>query len=113
MTKFWTSWWSGYYADEGCTTPPFTIWVTGYRDRDNFGMTAEQYAIYETIEPGDAAYAYVDEHARDNCSICALIEAEDEKDVWLLVQKHFPDYEERFCNARPDNFDPREGGRFL
>ncbi|MCP1757883.1 hypothetical protein [Bradyrhizobium elkanii] len=34
MPRHWASWWSGNYADEGCTRPPFKTWVSGTRDRD-------------------------------------------------------------------------------
>jgi hypothetical protein len=34
MARQWANWWSGNYADESCTNPPFKIWVSGYRDRD-------------------------------------------------------------------------------
>ena len=73
MTRYWVSWYSGNYADEGCTAPPFTYFTSGYRDRN-------------------------DDSERDDCTICALIEAEDTKDIWELVEKHFPDYQERFCD---------------
>lgn len=71
MSRYWVSWYSGNYADEGCTKPPFPFFVSGYRDRN-----------------GDSD--------RDDCSICALFDASDEQAIWLLVRKHFPDCEERF-----------------
>jgi len=47
-------------------------------------------------------------------SICALIPAVDEDDVWKQVAKSFPNYEERFCNCDPEMTHEKlaEGGRF-
>ena len=33
MTRYWVSWWSGYYKSEGCSEPPFQIWTSGERSR--------------------------------------------------------------------------------
>ena len=86
--RFWASWWSGNYEDEGCTKPPFKFWVSGQRERAN-------------DDPGSE---------RDECSLCAVIDAEDDLAVWNLVKAHFPDYKERFCDPRADDWQP--GGRF-
>lgn len=78
--KFWAGWYSGYYADEGCTKPPFEVWVTGYRPRPR----------------GE----------RDDCTICAVIEAENEVSVWEIVSQYFTDFLERFCEPKPDDWEP-------
>ena len=81
MKRFWVSWWSGNYADEGCTKPPFQFFVTGYRDRN-------------------------DDSGKDDCSICAWIEAPSEQSVLDVIQVHFPDYEARFINEVESDFVP-------
>lgn len=88
--RYWVSWFSGNYEDEGCTKPPFEFWVTGQRDRQGNGLSQK--------------------HARDDCSLCAVIDAESEDAVWKLVGKHFPDYEVRFLEEKNPNFQP--GDRF-
>lgn len=85
MNRYWVSWWSGYYKDEGCTTPPFQIWISGQKARSN------------TTE-------------KDDCSICAVIDANNENEIWPVIKKHFPDYEPRFCSLRENDFNP--GDRF-
>jgi len=81
MARYWASWWSGNYADEGCTAPPFEFWVSGQRERRDGGE-------------------------KDDCSICAVIDAEDEDAVEGLIKNHFPDYEMRFCELRASDFFP-------
>lgn len=83
--RYWVSWYSGYYADEGCTKPPFEVWVSGHHNRDG----------------GD----------RDDCSICAVLDAESETQVWYIVAKYFPDYKQRFCNEVTTVWKP--GNRFI
>ena len=85
MKRFWVSWWSGYYEDEGCTKPPFQVWISGQRERG----TSDD---------------------RDQVSICAVIDAESPEQVWQAVKKYFPDYEERFCNPVEADYVP--GDRF-
>lgn len=110
MKRFWVSWFSGNYEDEGCTEPPFTYWTTGSTDRDNNGLTAEQLEVASQIIDEDEYDRYMDEHSRNDCSICALIDANDEKEIWEVVSKHFPDYKFRFCEEREPNHIP--GNRF-
>ncbi|TCL39973.1 hypothetical protein EV210_101173 [Anaerospora hongkongensis] len=85
MQRFWASWYSGNYADEGCTKPPFKFWISGYSDRN-------------------------DDSGRDDCAICAVIDATDEEAVWRVVEKHFPDFKKRFCDKKEADYVP--GGRF-
>jgi len=87
MNRYWVSWWSGNYVEEGCTEPPFMYWVSGQRDR------------------GDT-----EETERDECSICAVVDSESKDSVWELIAIHFPDYEERFCTLKPNDYVP--GNRF-
>lgn len=83
--KYWASWWSGNYEDEGCKAPPFKFWESGIRMR------------------GDSSN-------RDDWSICAVIEGKDKEGVWKIVQRYFPDFKRRFCKQVEDNFHP--GDRF-
>lgn len=89
--RYWVSWWSGYYDDEGCTEPLFQIWISGQRNRVKDGKI---------------------DNKRNECSICAVIDAESEDEIWEVVKKHFPDMEERFCELRDFDYDPSVGGRF-
>lgn len=86
MPRHWASWWSGNYADEGCTKPPFKVWVSSYRDRDK--------------DP---------DNERDECSMCAVIDAVDDIEVINLIKKHYPDYELRFIDAKSDEWKPPRG----
>jgi hypothetical protein len=85
LMRYWCSWWSSMEQDKGCTEPPFQHWISGYR-----------------ASQGDASY--------DECSICAVIDAESEAQVWQAVARHFPDHEQRFCNPRTADWTP--GDRF-
>jgi len=110
MARYWISWYSGYYADEGCTTPPFQVWITGSRQRPNDGLTAEQMAVHASFTDEDEAEDYLDEHSKDTATICALVDASTEDEIWEVVRKHFPDYEQRFIEPCPDDHTP--GDRF-
>lgn len=113
MTRYWVSWYSGGYADEGCVEqPPFTYWWTGSRDRHNHGLTDEQYAILLTIEDTDKYYAFLDTFGKSDGTACACIDAESEDEIWTVIGKYFPDYEQRFIEEREFNYDPSVGGRF-
>jgi len=79
MKRYWVSWWSGYYIDEGCTKPPFQMWETSSRERRD---------------------------GRDEVSLCAVIDAERGRDIWKVVKYHFPDFEARFCEERPSDYAP-------
>lgn len=83
MTRFWVSWWSGYYESEGCTKPPIQIWISGERDRAD---------------------------DKTELSICAVIDAESEKSIWRNICKYFPDYIPRFCEPKSADYVP--GDRF-
>jgi hypothetical protein len=110
MKTFWVSWWSGNYEDEGCTKPPFQFWVSGQKDRPNYGLTQRQVEEANLINDEDVYDEYMDTHSRDDCSLCAVIKCENEDGVWELVSRHFPDYVPRFCDEKESNFCP--GGRF-
>lgn len=92
MKRFWVSWISGYYGDEGCTTPPFQVWISGQMCRRPH--------LPQAFESGNE---------KDDCIICAVIDAEKEEDIWPVVANHFPDYEQRFCEEREPDYVP--GGR--
>ena len=80
MTRFWTSWWSGRYADEGCTQPPFQFWCTGEMERQYSNRTNESY--------------------------CALLGADNRDDIVALLKRHFPDMELRFISERAADWKP-------
>jgi len=91
MKKYWISFYSGYYSDEGCSKPPFQVWISGQLERRPH--------LPQTFENGNS---------KDDCSICALVEANDEDEIWKSVKKYFPDYEERFCKEVKDNYKPND-----
>jgi len=103
MKRYWISWYSGGYEDEGCIEePPFQYWWSGQRERPNHGLTPEKYAEYMKIEDEDDANAFLDEHGRSDGTACAMVEAESEDEIWTVVARYFPDYEYRFCELRED-----------
>lgn len=115
MTKkrYWISWYSGGYEDEGCNLDtPFQYWWTGQRDRLNDGMTPEQVIEAARLEDEDedAYYAYMDAHSKSDGTACAMIDAESEDEIWQVIGHHFPDYEVRFIEGRDDGHTP--GDRF-
>jgi hypothetical protein len=61
--------------------------VSGYRDRDK--------------DP---------DNERDECSMCALVDAQDDIEVINMIKKHYLDYELRFVEEKPDGWQP--GSRF-
>lgn len=91
VRRFWVSWISGNYADEGCTKPPFKFWVSGQMFRNNPTLD----------ENGEE---------KNDCTICAVIDSESKNDIWKLVKRHFPDYRERFIEEKPADWKP--GDRF-
>jgi hypothetical protein len=110
MARFWVSWISGNYEDEGCTAPSFKFWVTGQIGRPNWGLTPEQFIKTDEFDSEEALDAFLDEHARDDCTLCAVIDAASEEAVWALIATHFPDYKQRFIEPRPGDWAP--GDRF-
>ncbi len=89
--RYWVSWISGNYADEGCTKPGIQFWVSGYAQRRSH--------LPQEFESGAE---------KDDCTICALIDAPNEEAVWAGVARHFPDYEQRFIEAVEHNAMPGE-----
>ncbi len=116
MTRYWASWYSGDYEDEGCTTPPFQIWYTGQADRPDNGLSPENLAIYEKMlgqsdgDDQDALDEFLDTNSRTDATICAEIVADSEEDVWELVAIHYPDYRQRFCDEMAP--DQKRSSRF-
>ncbi|MBN1535212.1 MAG: hypothetical protein JW908_00665 [Anaerolineales bacterium] len=80
LKRYWVSWWS---RTEGRKVPPFQTWISGEREKSE--------GVYEQ-------------------SLCAVIDAESEAEIWKAVKKHFPDYEQRFCESREMGWRP--GARF-
>lgn len=81
MQRYWASWWSGNYADEGCTRTPYRYFVSGMRYRND---------------------------GRDEESLCMWFEADSEDAVRAAIMPHFPDYEERFIQAVDDDWKPND-----
>ncbi|EGO63565.1 hypothetical protein [Acetonema longum] len=88
MKRFWASWYSGNYVDEGCTKPPFKIWISEYEE-------------YEIVLRDDNS-------GREDCTIYAVIDIENEEMLWALVEEHYPDFRERFCIEKPLDWNPGE-----
>jgi hypothetical protein len=84
VNRYWVSWWSGNYADEGCVAPPFQFWNSGERIREDSDRT--------------------------DCSLCAVIDAPSEVEIRKAIKKYFPDFELRFCDLKKLDFVP--SGRF-
>lgn len=112
MNRYWISWWSGYYEEEGCTDPPFQIWISGQKEREDDGLNKEQLEMLSKIQDSDEYDAFLNQYSKDDCSICACVDAESEEDIWKVVAHHFPDYEPRFCELENTDYDPSIGGRF-
>ena len=92
--RYWVSWYSGNYADEGCTRPPYTTWITGSAERQRGAGNADADA------DADAE--------RDDLTFCAVIDAASADDVWARVGRHFPDFRQRFCDEKAADFAPGE-----
>jgi hypothetical protein len=92
--RFWVSWISGNYFDEGCTHPPIQYWLSGQMDR--------RAHLPQKDSNGEE---------KDDCTLCAVIDAESEDEVWQNIAKYFPDYAERFIEERAPDYEP--GDRFL
>ena len=58
MNRYWISWYSGGYEDEGCKLEtPFQYWWTGQRSRPNEGLTPEQMTEYYRLFDKDESKA--------------------------------------------------------
>ena len=102
MNRYWISWYSGNYEDEGCTEPPFQFWTSGYRSRPQHGLSDENFVLYNHLlkKDEDIAEDFLNEHTRDTCTLCAMVDAESEDEIWAAVAKYFPDWEYRFCELQ-------------
>jgi hypothetical protein len=109
MARFWTSWISGNYRDEGCSIPPFEFWTTGQISRPRYGMTQQQFDKLMRLRDTSIRKftAYLNKYAKDDCTLCATIDAESEEAVWAIIAKHFPDYKQRFIEPKPDDWATR------
>jgi hypothetical protein len=88
MTKYWMSWYEKAHDPRPITYPPNEAilgwWNSGQRCSDN---------------------AF---------TICALVKAESPELAWQAIEKDWPQkagFEERFCEARPDDY--ALGDRFV
>ena len=93
MKRYWISFYSGYYGDEGCTAPPFQVWISGESERRGH--------LPQSFESGSP---------KNDCTICTVVDANNENEIWESVGKHFLDYEKRFCDVVESDFVP--GDRF-
>jgi hypothetical protein len=89
---------SGNYADEGCTAPGVQFWVSGSASRRSH--LPQEFPPKE-MEAGDE---------KDDLMLCAVIDAENEEEIWTGIAKHFPDYAPRFCEPKEADYQP--GDRF-
>lgn len=80
MKNYWFSFISGNYPDEGCLTPPFTIWVSEQLLRRS--------GYPKTFKDGN--------YKHDNI-ISGIMDCESEDKIWENVKKYFPDFKKRFC----------------
>ena len=95
---WWVSWYSGCYEDEGCLEHPFQVWYTGQRSRPKYGLSDEHYETYKSIEDEDEANNFVDEHGKSDGTVCALLSASSEDEIWKAIAHYFPDFQSRFCD---------------
>ncbi len=84
MTRYWVAWWSGSYADDGCTKPPFPFWMMEHRPYHGNRWDAK---------------------ARDELALTAMVDAEDEASLWETIRRHFPDAELRWAEPKPAGWD--------
>lgn len=91
MQKYWISFYSGYYEDEGCSKPPFQVWMSGQCERRTH--------LPQVFENG---------YEKDDGIWCALVESHNTENIWKTVEKHFPDYEERFCHEVESDWIPND-----
>lgn len=107
--EYWISWysWCENYPDA-----PWKFWLSGegcrYKIRPSVAGTLTE------SEEKAAIDAWDDEKTISDGTFCALIIAESEEAAWAEVVKFFPDYEQRFCIARPGLTHEKlaESGRF-
>jgi hypothetical protein len=73
-------------------------WVSWYSSEDEeMGCTNPPFQAWLT------GYTSNDEH-----TLCGLFNAESEEDIWNLIEEYYPDYTERFCEIREDDFQPSD-----
>lgn len=87
MNKQWVNFYSGYYEDEGCKKPPFEFLIRNYCARRSHlpQFFKEKNGDYMLDNDGNIM-------KKNDCVICAMIEANNETEIWELVSKYFPDY---------------------
>lgn len=67
---------------------------------------------YSMVEDPQTAYDYYlsGEEVGRRYIYCALLDSPDEAALWRALRAHFPDLEERFCDEKPEGWEP--GDRF-
>ena len=110
MGFFWTSFISGNYHDEGCTVPPFEVFVVGYGKRENTKLSLRQISkLADPLSPTDFLQDSTSAEKRFNCRNSCFVQAVSEEDAVNIVQKFFPDATINFCEERDKSFNPRDG----
>lgn len=84
LNRYWVSWWSSNHVKMKVTKPPFQFWSSGTREVSN---------------------PKIDNYEE---SLCAVIDANNESEIELVIKKHFPDYEMRFCDQTENDFKPND-----
>jgi len=90
--RYWVTFLSGYYKDEGCSHPDFPSWIlSDIKDRRLF-----------------LPHLTSDGHPKTDCVIAGLIDAFSEEELWIRVKKFFPDYEMQSIETKPAQWQPPE-----
>jgi len=122
--NFWVSWYSWC---ENYPKTDFKYWNSGtgmrYRPLPSKKISEETFrnklkafsAFFRGDDSDPGIGDWFDNNAISDGIFCALIEADNEEQVWEIISLHFPDYEERFCEEKPDLTHEKlaESGRFV
>lgn len=100
MKRFWCSWWHPYHESFEMKDTELQIWVSGYRRLSEAGPYWKYYR--KEVE--------VEEECMDECSLCAVIDAESEDWIKDKIQEYFPGSGIRFIQEVDRDHVP--GDRF-
>jgi hypothetical protein len=79
MKRYWVSWESAYTINVGCTEPHFQVWESGF---------------FENAQ------------GKEILTLCAVLDADSEDQIWAAIKRHYPDYKGRFIGQRADDWNP-------
>lgn len=82
LKRYLISWHSTYLADEGCTEPPFQVWIK------ILSAIRKQYGSKEIV------------------AMHAVIDSTGEDEIWAAIGKNFPDYKMGLCSEVAKDFQP-------